>query len=62
MGARIEQNRAKIDPKGSQNEDKKDKKSKQPRQDDLGPRWVAISRLWSRSYGAFLGSKIEPNS
>ena len=44
-GANIEQNRAKIDPKGSQNEEKTDRKSKQPRQDDLGPLWVAISRL-----------------
>ena len=44
-GAKIDQNRAKIDPKGSQNEDKTDKKLKQPRQDDLGPPWVTISRL-----------------
>ena len=61
-GAKIDQNGAKIDPKGSQNEAKTDKKSKQPRQDDLGPPWVAISRLWSRSYGAFLGPKIKQNS
>ena len=36
-GAKIEKNGIKIDPKGSQNEAKTDKKSKQPRQDDLGP-------------------------
>ena len=45
MGARIEQNRSKIDPKGSQNKDKTGKKSKQPRQDDLGHPLGAISRL-----------------
>ena len=44
-GAKIDQNRAKIDPKGSQNEDKTDKKLKQPRQDDLGPPWGRIFRL-----------------
>ena len=52
----------KIDPKGSQNEDKTDKKWKQPRQDDLGPPWVAIFQLSGRSYGAFLDLKIQPNS
>ena len=44
-GAKIDQNRIKIDPKGSQNKDKTNKKSKQPRQDDLGPHWRAIFRL-----------------
>ena len=47
-GARIDQNRAKIDPKGFRNEAKRDKKSQQRLQDDLGPPWGAISRLsWS---------------
>ena len=36
-GARIDQNRAKIDPKGFQNKAKRDKKSQQRLQDDLGP-------------------------
>ena len=44
-GARIDQNRAKIDPNGSQNKAKRDKKSQQRLQDDLGPPWGAISRL-----------------
>ena len=44
-GAKIDQNRTKIDPKGSQNEDKTDKKSKQRRQDDLGHPWGVIFRL-----------------
>ena len=44
-GTRINQNRAKIGPKGSQNEAKRDKKSQQRLQDDLGPPWGAIFRL-----------------
>ena len=44
-GAEIDQNRARIDARGSQNEDKTNKKSKQPRQDDLGHPLGAISRL-----------------
>ena len=50
-GAKIGQRRAKIEPKGSQNEDKTDKKSKQPRQDDLGPPGGSISRLSNRGPG-----------
>ena len=62
MGARIDQNRAKIDPKGSQNEDKTDKKLKQPRQDDLGPPPGEDFPAILRGPGAILGAKIEPNS
>ena len=58
-GARIDQNHAKIDPKCSQNEYKTDKNLNQPRQDDLGPPWVAISRLSIRGYEAFLGTKFR---
>ena len=48
-GTEIDQNGAKIDPKGSQNEAKTDKKSEQRLQDDLGPLWGAIFRLSPRS-------------
>ena len=44
-GAEISKNCAKIDPKGSQNEAKTDKKSEQRLQGDLGLPWGAISRL-----------------
>ena len=46
---KIDQNGAKIDPKGSQNEAKTDKKSEQRLQDDLRPLWGAISLLSPRS-------------
>ena len=56
-GANIDQNGAKIAPKGSQNEAKKDNKSEQRLQDDLGPVWGAISPLLTRRMGAFWNPK-----
>ena len=57
MGTEIDQNGAKIDPKGSQNEAKTDNKSEQRLQDDLGPVWGAISPLSCRRMGAFWNPK-----
>ena len=56
-GAKIDQHGAKIDPKGSQNEAKTDNKSEQRLQGDLGPPWVAISRVLTRRMGAFWSPK-----
>ena len=52
-GTEIDQNGAKIAPKGSQNEAKRDKKSEQRLQDDLGPVRGAISPLLCRRMAAF---------
>ena len=62
MGARIDQNRAKIDPKGSQNKAKTDKKSQQRLQDDLGPPLGGDFPAIVEHPSAILGAKIEPNS
>ena len=61
-GANIDQNGAKINPRGSQNEAKTNKKSKQPRQDDLGHPWGVDFLAIVLQPGAILGVKIEPNS
>ena len=61
-GTEIDQNGAKIDPKASQNETKTNKKSEQRLQDDLGPPWGAISRLSTRTQGAFWSPKSRQNN
>ena len=61
-GATIDQNRAKIDPKGSQNEAKRDKKSQQRLQGDPGPPWGGDFPATVPRPSAILGAKIEPNS
>ena len=61
-GSKIDQNRAKIDPKRTRNEVKTDKKSKQPRQDDLGPPLGEDFPAILSGPGAILGAKIKQNS
>ena len=58
-GAEIDQHGAKIDPKGSQNEAKTDKKSEQRLQDDLGPLWGGDFPAIAPQLGSLLESKIE---
>ncbi len=60
-GARRQQINEKIVPKGSQKEAKRDKKSKQRLQDDLGPSRRPISRLSPRDMGPIWSTNSTNN-